>query len=95
MRPQLRAVFLLATFALVVAGLLLAGPAHLGVHKPGDATSCEACAVHGATPTPALSLPGAPRSAQIRSVPPPAAAPEPPSHLFPAPRGPPRGNPTV
>jgi len=89
MRPRVRAVVVLAILGLVFAGLLLAGPAHLALHKPGDAHPCEACLLHAAAPAIVVLLPqpltGAvltPRPARLR-------LPDSPVHLLPPSRGPP------
>jgi len=90
MRPRWRAIFLVAAVFLVVGGLLLAGPAHLGLHGADDGHGCEACTFHGASPAVATVGLGPPRLARLERelAPPvrPAAAPR----LLPPARGPPR-----
>jgi hypothetical protein len=90
MRPRLRAVLLSAICVLLIAGLLLSGPAHFGVHKAGDGPSCDACAISGTTPDPVFEIFGPPREARVAIVLAPSAPPQSFQRLLPPSRGPPR-----
>jgi len=79
-----------ATFVLVVTGLLVAGPAHSGLHGASDGHGCEACAIQGASPDASPPVLGPPRLAGIAiDLRPAALSPARPPSLPPA-RGPPR-----
>lgn len=90
MRPRLRAVLLAAICVLLIAGLLLSGPAHFGVHKAGDGPSCDACAISGTTPEPVFTIFGPPCEARVEIPLAPSAPPQASQRLLPPPRGPPR-----
>lgn len=90
MRPHLRAVVLVAAVVLVVSGLLVAGPAHLGLHGAADGHGCEACAIQGAAPDAASPGLGPPRIARLEPEVAPAERPTPQPRSLPPARGPPR-----
>jgi hypothetical protein len=89
MQSRSRAVLLSAICVLLFAGLILSGPAHFGVHKPGDGPACDACAISGTTPGPVLELFGPPREARFAFALAPAAALQSFQRLLPPSRGPP------
>lgn len=89
MRPRIRAVLLSAICVLLVAGLILSGPAHFGVHKPGDGPSCDACAISGTTPGPVLEIFGPPREARFALALAPSTPQQSFQRLLPPSRGPP------
>lgn len=89
MRPRLRAVLLSAICVLLVAGLVLSGPAHFGLHQQGDGPSCEACAISGTIPGPVITIFGPPREASFEIALAPEAALPSFQRLLPPSRGPP------
>jgi len=89
MRPRVRAILLLAVVLLVAAGLLVAGPAHLGLHADADGPGCDACALHGTTPPVFEHGLGDLGVAWIEPELAPPQAPATTTRLLPPPRGPP------
>lgn len=89
MSPRLRAVLLSAICVLLVAGLILSGPAHFGVHKPGDGPSCDACAISGTAPGPVLEIFGPPLEVRFALALAPSVPKQSFQRLLPPSRGPP------
>lgn len=89
MQPRLRAFVVLAILGLVLAGLLLAGPAHLVTHSPGEGHACDACLVQAALPLPPYAPLGLVQLARRTPVPAALRLTDPLLHLLPPPRGPP------
>ena len=50
MSRQARRLVILAIGILLIAGLLVAGPAHHGLHKASDGVYCDGCALSVAVP---------------------------------------------
>jgi hypothetical protein len=84
-----RTILLLAIGCLLIAGLLVAGPAHHGLHKTSDGVYCDGCAVTGTVPTPAPCLRGPMQVAHASSAERPLWVPSPTPLVTRSPRGPP------